>query len=43
MELSVRTVIVVPAGIVAAFKDEVAKEAHATAINAMNLTRIISV
>jgi hypothetical protein len=41
MELRVLTVIVVPAEIVAAFKDEAAKQAQDIAINAMNLSRII--
>jgi hypothetical protein len=43
MELTVRTVSVVPAGIVAAFKDETEKQAQVIAITAMNLSRIILV
>jgi len=43
MEPTVCTASVVPAGIVAAFKDENAEQAHVTAIIAMNLFRIISV
>jgi hypothetical protein len=43
MELRVLAVIVVPAGIVAAFKDETAKQAHVIAITAMNLSRIMLV
>ena len=41
MELTVCTASVVPAGIVAAFKDETAEQTHVTAIIAMNLSRII--
>jgi hypothetical protein len=40
--LTVLTVSVVPAGIVAAFKDEVTKQAQHVAISAMNLFGIIS-
>jgi len=43
MELRVLTVIVVPAGIVAAFKDEAAKQTQTLAVTAMNLSRIMSV
>jgi hypothetical protein len=43
MELTVRTVSLVPAGIVAAFKDEAANQAQIMAITAMNLSRIILV
>ena len=41
MELAVFTLSTVPAGIVAAFKDEAAKHTQQTAINPMNLFRII--
>ena len=41
MEPTVCTASVVPAGIVAAFKDETAEQAHVTAIIAMDLPRII--
>jgi len=41
MELTVRTPSVVPAGIVAAFKDETAEQAQATATIAMNFSLII--
>jgi hypothetical protein len=41
MRLTVLTVNVVPAGMVAAFKDAAAKQAQHVAINAMNLFRII--
>ena len=43
MELVVRTAIVAPAGIVAAFTDEAVKQAQIIAVTAMNLSRIISV
>jgi hypothetical protein len=43
MELAVCTVSVVPVGIVAAFKDEAAKQAQDIAIAGMNLSRIILV
>jgi len=43
MELRVLTVIVVPAGIVAAFKDEAAKQTQTLAVTAMNLSRIMLV
>jgi hypothetical protein len=42
MELRVLTVIVVPAGIVAAFKHETAHQAQIIAISAMNLFGVIS-
>ena len=42
-QLTVRTATIVPAGIVAAFKDEAAKQMQAVAITATNLYRIISV
>jgi hypothetical protein len=41
MEPTVCAASVVPAGIVAAFKDETAEQAQAAAITAMNLSRII--
>jgi hypothetical protein len=41
MRLTVLTVSVVPAGMVAAFKDAAARQAQHVAINAMNLFRII--
>jgi hypothetical protein len=41
MEPTVCTASVVPAGIVAAFKDETTEQAQATAIIAMNLSLII--
>ena len=43
MEPTVCTASVVLAGIVAAFKDETAEQAHVTTITAMNLSSIISV
>ena len=43
IELAVLTVSVVPAGTVAAFKDETATQAHVIAITLMNLYRIILV
>jgi len=43
MEPTVCTASVVPAGIVAAFKDETAEQAHVTTIIAMNLPSIMSV
>jgi hypothetical protein len=43
MELTVRIVSVVPAGIVAAFKDEAAKQTQIIAITAVNLSGIILV
>ncbi|HEU5245834.1 MAG TPA: hypothetical protein VFU09_01975 [Candidatus Udaeobacter sp.] len=43
MRLTVLTVTVVPAGIVAAFKDEAAKQAQHMAINAVDLFCIIFV
>jgi hypothetical protein len=43
MELAVLTLSVVPAGIVAAFKEEAATQAHVMAITLMNLYRIILV
>jgi len=43
MEPTVCTASVVPAAIVAAFKDETAEQAHVTTIIAMNLSSIISV
>jgi len=43
MELTVRTMSIVPAGIVAAFKHEAAKEMQAIDITAKNLARIILV
>ena len=41
MELAVLTSSTVPAGIVAAFRDEVAKQAQHKVINTMNLFRFI--
>jgi hypothetical protein len=41
MELVVRMASVVPAGIVAAFKDEAAKQTQVIKITATNLSRII--
>ena len=41
MELAVLMLSIVPAGIVAAFKDEAATQAHVIAITVMNLYRII--
>jgi hypothetical protein len=41
--LTVVTATVVPAGIVAAFSDDAATQAHVIAIIVMNLYRIISV
>jgi hypothetical protein len=43
MELVVRTAIVVPAGSVAAFKDEAATQAKVIVITVTNLSRIILV
>jgi hypothetical protein len=43
MELVVRIASGVPAGIVAAFKDEAVKQAQAVEITATNLSRIILV
>ena len=43
MELAVLTLSVVPAGMVAAFKDEAATEAHVKAISVMSLFGIILV
>src|SRR6266496_3687178 len=43
MELAVLTLSVVPPGIVAAFKDEAATQAHAVAITVINFFRIILV
>jgi hypothetical protein len=43
MELAVFTLSTVPAGIVAAFKDEAAKQAQHVARNTMDLFRIIFV
>jgi hypothetical protein len=43
MELAVLTLSVVPAGMVAAFKDEAATQAHVIAIIVVNLYRIILV
>ena len=43
MELAVLTLSVVPAGMVAAFKDEAATQAHVKAIIVVNLYRIILV
>jgi len=42
MELAVLTLSIVPAGIVAAVKDEATRQAHDIAINGINLARIIS-
>ena len=43
MELAVLTLSVVPAGIVAAFKDDAATQAHVIAISVMSLFGIILV
>jgi hypothetical protein len=43
MELTVITVSVVPAGIVAAFKDEAATQAQVVAITVINFFRIVLV
>jgi hypothetical protein len=43
MELAVLTLSVVPPGIVAAFKEEAATQAHVKAISVMNLYGIILV
>jgi hypothetical protein len=43
MELAVCTVSVIPAGIVAAFKDEAAKQTQAIEITARNLCLVILV